>query len=312
MKNCKKCGRSASIHLPMYRLNLCSDHFFDFIRNKMKKIIQKYKLINPYERVAVALSGGKDSTVLLHLLNSIYSETLDLIGLHINLGITPVDYSKNSYQLAKELCNKLDREFVCVDLRKQYRISMDLVKENEKSLKRPLCSICGIFKRYLLNRYSLKLNCDKLATGHVRDDEASVLLMNIFRGNTEHLIRTGPNLIADKTTMITRIKPLYEISEQETIVYAQFGNLNIQDGECPYSKGALSIKYKKFFHNFETDIPGIENIFLQNFNKKILVPLKEYYQKPNDRINRCIQCDGPTSKEICAFCKIKKILIKNK
>lgn len=267
-------------------------------------------MINPHERVAVALSGGKDSTVLLYVLDFLYAETLDLIGLHINLGIEPLDYSKKSLRLAEELCQKLDRELYCVDFKKEYQISMDMVKKKEKQLMRPLCAICGTFKRYLLNRYSLKLDCEKLATGHVLDDEVSVLFLNLFSGNIDQLIRTGPKLIAKEGVMITRVKPLYEVSELETTMYAQLAGLNFQDVDCPYSEGASSLKYKKFLQNFEEQYPGIENSFLQNFNGKILPPLKKYYQKPAERsIKTCIKCKGPTIEEICAFCNLRNLLL---
>ncbi|MHA1651526.1 MAG: ATP-binding protein, partial [Candidatus Helarchaeota archaeon] len=292
MTDCKKCGQPAAIYLTRYGLGFCSDHFLEFLRNKVKKSIHKYKLLNPYDRIAVALSGGKDSAVLLHILDSIYSEALDLIGLHINLGIEPSNYSKISLNLARELCSDLGREFYCVDLRKEYRISMDLVEKKEKQLKRSLCGICGTFKRYLLNKYSLELDCEKIATGHVLDDEVSVLLMNMINGNVEQLVRTGPNLIAKNEIMITRIKPLYEISELETMIYAQFANLKIQDVECPYSKGASSLKYKKLYLMFENQLPGLGITFLHNFHKKILGPLQEYYQTTREKVRICAICGG--------------------
>ena len=84
MKICKKCDQSAAIYLVRYGVSLCIEHMIEFVRRRVKKIIQKYKLIYPYERIAVALSGGKDSAVLLDILDSIYVDTLDLVGLHID------------------------------------------------------------------------------------------------------------------------------------------------------------------------------------------------------------------------------------
>jgi len=303
------CHDPAAIYLANYGGNLCRDHFLEVIRKKVRKTIQKYKMINPYERVAVALSGGKDSAVLLHILDTIYTETLDLIGIHINLGIAASDYSKTSYDLAKDLCQKLERDFNSVDLNNEYQISMDRVKNRETRLSRPLCAVCGTVKRYLLNRYSLNLNCEKLATGHVLDDEVSVLFMNLINGKTEQLIRTGPHLKSENSSMITRIKPLYEISELETSAYAEFAGLETQTKDCPYSRGATTLKYKNFLQNLETQIPGIKNTFLQNFHKRLLKPLKNYYQEPEGIIKPCKSCNGPTTGEICSFCTIKKVIL---
>ncbi len=305
---CKRCGNAAAINLPGYSLRLCEEHFFEFMRNRVKKIIRKYKLINPHERVAVALSGGKDSAVLFHLLDSIYSEALDLVGVHVNLGIAPSEYSTDSLKLSREICEGRGREFHCIDLKKHYGITMDMVKEKGRRIKRPLCGICGIFKRYLLNRYSLELNCEKLATGHVLDDEIGVLLMNFFNGHVDQLIRVGPHLEGKEQLMCTRVKPLYEISERMTTMYAHLANLTIQNSECPYSIGASSLKYKNLYLNFENQFPGSGLILLNHFQKKMLEPLQVFYKKSEETLKKCIECGGPTSEILCAFCNIKKIL----
>lgn len=313
MRYCKKCPQPAAIYLPNYGLSLCSSHFFDFMRTKVKRTIWKYKLLNPHEKIAVALSGGKDSAVLFHILDDLYAETLELIGLHLDLGIESVDYSKKSRQHAEQLCKDLDREFVCIYLDQEYRISMDMVKHEEKRLRRSLCGNCGTIKRYLLNRHGIQLNCEKLATGHVLDDEVSVLFTNLFSGNTEQLIRMGPNLMGLNGLMIPRIKPLYEISEFETTVYTQFAGLPFQDVDCPYAEGATSLKYKALLHDFEKNSPGMAFSFLQNFNKKILPALKAYYQKSEVKgLNACVTCKGPTIEEVCAFCNLKNLLIEEK
>ncbi len=310
MRNCKKCQQPAAIHLPSYGLSLCSVHFIDFLRNRVKKTISKYKLLNPHERIAVALSGGKDSAVLFQILDYLYAETLDLIGLHIDLGVKSAKYSQESCQHAEKLCKDLDREFICISLEKEYRISMDLVNDKANQLRRSLCGNCGTIKRYLLNKHSLQLDCEKLATGHLLDDEVSVLLINLFNGNTNQLIRMGPNLAGNNGVMVTRIKPLYEISERETTVYTQFAGLPFQDVDCPYAVGATSLKYKKILHDFEKASPGMAISLLQNFIKKILPPLKDFYQKTDKtKVNTCLTCNGPTIDEVCAFCNLRNLLI---
>jgi uncharacterized protein (TIGR00269 family) len=280
----------------------------EFMRSRVKKVIQKYRLITPYERVAVALSGGKDSAVLFHILDAIYSETLDLLGLHINLGIEAQDYSLHSQRRVKDLCDMVGREMVCVDLQKEYQLTMDLIQPRAKLIGRSPCGICGVFKRYLLNRYSMQLDCEKLATGHVLDDEVSVLLINLFNGNIDQLIRTGPYLPGSEL-MVTRIKPLYEISEIETEAYASASNLATQEGACPYSTGAPSLRYKAFLQNFEQTSPGLSNIFLQNFLKKVQPALQATSPSPTHLVKACRECHAPTSEEICSFCNIRKALM---
>jgi tRNA-5-methyluridine54 2-sulfurtransferase len=312
MNRCRKCQAPATVFLARHHVTLCAEHFLEYVQKIVKKTIKKYKMINPYEKVAVAVSGGKDSAVLLQVLDAIYGETLELVGLQVDLGIDAQDYSKKSLDRARDLCQKLHREFVVVDLKKDYQISMDLVKEREARLKRPYCAVCGTFKRYLLNRSSLNLGCEKLATGHLLDDEVSVLLMNIINGNMDQLVRAGPKLEGNNSTMIARIKPLYEVSELETTLYAQIKGFGFQDGECPYSVGASTTTYKNFFHNIEDNYPGTTIKFLQNYHKVLLPPLKISYQRAQPiTLNRCKTCDGPTTEEICAFCNIRYLLTTN-
>lgn len=313
MRNCKKCDQPAAIFLRVYGLHLCAEHFLEFLRNKVSKTIKKYKMINPHERIAVALSGGKDSAVLLHVLDDLYAETLELIGIHVDLGIEPQKYSQTSLDFAENLCRQLDREFHCITLEKEFQITMDRARSEEKRLRRPPCAVCGTIKRYVLNRYGLKLDCERLATGHVLDDEASVLLLNLFNGNVDQLIRTGPSLKGVNDLMISRIKPLYETYEFETALYTRFAGLKFQDEDCPYSVGASTFKFKKVLLNFEDQHPGIEQSFLQNFNKRILPSLKMYHEKSEDGlINACVKCNGPTTEEICAFCNLRSLLIGEK
>lgn len=312
MTRCRKCQAPATVLLARHKMRFCAAHFLEYVQKTVRKTIKKYRMINPYEKIAVALSGGKDSAVLLHVLDTIYGETLELVGLHIDLGIDAQDYSKKSLDRARDLCQKLHREFVVVDLKKEYQMSMDLVKEREDRLKRPYCAVCGTFKRYLLNRSSLQLGCEKLATGHLLDDEVSVLLMNIINGNIDQLVRAGPRLEGNNSTMITRIKPLYEVSELETTLYNQIKGFGFQEEECPYSVGASTTTYKNLFHNIEDHYPGTTIKFLQNYHKVLLQPLKTSYQRAQPiTLNRCRSCDGPTTEEICAFCNIRYLLTKN-
>jgi uncharacterized protein (TIGR00269 family) len=206
----------------------------------------------------------------------------------------------------------LEREFVVVDLKKEYQVSMDIVKEREDRLKRPYCSVCGTFKRYLLNRFSMNLGCEKLATGHLLDDEVSVLLMNVINGNIDQLVRAGPCLEGNQSSMITRIKPLYEISELETTFYTQIKGFGFQEEKCPYSTGASTTAYKTLFHNIEERYPGTALKFIENYRKVLLPPLKASYRVAQPlTLNRCSKCGGPTTEEICAFCNIRYLLTLN-
>jgi uncharacterized protein (TIGR00269 family) len=136
--------------------------------------------------------------------------------------------------------------------------------------------------------------------------------MNVINGNIDQLVRAGPYLPGNDSTLIARIKPLYEVSEVETTIYTQMIGLGFQEGECPYSLGASTSAYKTLIYGLEEKFPGATTKFLQRFHKIILPPLKAYYQGPEGvTLNRCIKCEGPTTEQICAFCNIKYLLTGN-
>lgn len=299
---CKICSNNANVHLKYCGLKLCEAHFTKYLQNRVERTIKRYKMIRKNDEIAVALSGGKDSQTLLHILKQIYGDSNSIIGLHIDLGIE--NYSLESAKFVNILCEELKVPLHIINIQDEYNISIDKIKKSKK-IHRPICSNCGIIKRYILNLFARKIGADVLATGHLLDDEAGVLLSNLVNGNFDQLIRGGPFLPSTDPTLITRVKPLYEISEYETILYAYFNKISHIETRCPYDVNATITSYKEIIRKMEELHPGAQYSFIRNYVKTYVKAFQAYNTNKEQAILHCKICGGPTTREICAFCSLK-------
>jgi uncharacterized protein (TIGR00269 family) len=174
--------------------------------------------------------------------------------------------------------------------------------EAVKKLKVMPCSLCGILRRYLLNKYSRKLKADKLVTGHNLDDEAQTILMNQFRRNIETSARLGPITgVVKDPLFVRRVKPLYFLTEEETTLYAELKKFPFRKKYCPYAGTSYRNSVKKFLNDFEKKYPGTKHSIVNSF-LEILPLLKQKY-KTTKRISACKKCKEPCSGEICQVCE---------
>lgn len=300
---CKKCQINPVIFLTNNTKGLCKSCFFKYFERKFNKTISQFKLIEPNERIGVAISGGKDSLSLLYLLNKLKSKKrFSIEALLIDEGIK--GYRDKTIRDAKNFCKELGVKLNIVSYKDEVGYPLDKLI---KKLKMKPCSICGVFRRSLINKYSRKLGFDKIATGHNLDDEVQTILMNQFRNNPEVSARLGPITgIKDDKKFIRRIKPFYLTTEKEVITYAYLKNFKIRFCECPYNTEAYRINVREFINKFEEKYPGTKHSIINSF-LEIMPMLKEKYKNYKE-IKYCKKCKEPSSKEICQACEIKSKL----
>ena len=141
-------------------------------------------MLSPTDRVLVAVSGGKDSLGLLHLLKKL---NYNVTGYHINVGVD--GYSDLSLKKVREFSRAKGIPIMVEDIRVRWDKG---IGEVAKEVRRPPCSLCGMVKRYLMNRAAAEF--DAIATGHNLDDEAATLLGNLLRWEVGYLGRQSPVL----------------------------------------------------------------------------------------------------------------------
>ena len=299
---CKICKENAQIHLKYCGLKLCITHFLEYLQKRVKRTIKRYKMVKKNDKIAVALSGGKDSQSLIHILKQIYPENNSIIAIHISLGIEK--YSNESLKPIKIICDNLNIPLHVIELKKEYNFTIDDIQSNNK-IKRAICANCGLVKRYCMNFFARELNADVLATGHLLDDEVSILLSNLVNGNIDLLSRNGPYLPSTDSTIVARAKPLYETSEFETALYAQLTDIPFVHKPCPHDEHATVSAFKQLTKKMEEMNPGSRYNLLRNYLKFYRQAFREIQTDENLEILHCQICGGPTIKDTCAFCRLR-------
>lgn len=268
--------------------------------NKVRKTIEKFNLISKKDKALVAVSGGKDSTTALYIVHKLFPRT-EAITIDALIG----NYSKKNLENIKRFCKEHGIKLHVISFRDEFGYSLCYIQSILKSKKIKLnsCAICGVLKRYLLNRYAKKLKMTKLVTGHNLDDESQNILMNFLRFNLELFSRLGPKtgLIKHKT-FVQRVKPLYFCSEREIIEYSKKMKFPVLYDRCPCSEYA----YRRFIENlldeYEKKHKNVKMKIIDGF-LKILPKVKDYYRTA-EKIKVCRYCGEPSKKDTCMACNI--------
>src|SRR3989338_6829615 len=278
---------------------LCKGHFTEYFENKVFKTIRQFDLIGKEENLGVAVSGGKDSLTLLHILKKLSEQNpkIKLTAILINEGIE--GYRNNTIATAKNFCNKHDIKLNVYSYEEEFGMPLDNML---KTLDAKPCTLCGIFRRYLLNKKSKQLQFTKLATGHNLDDECQSILMNQFKNNIHLSARLGPKAgIKENKGMVQRIKPLYLCSEKEVTIYAFINKLLDNLTECPYVSESYRAQVRDMLNDFEAKFQGTKYAIVNSF-LEILPDLKNRF-KDDDEVSYCKKCKEPAAKDICNACK---------
>lgn len=251
-------------------------------------------------RIAVGVSGGKDSLGLLYILDKLGKKfpNSELVAISIDEGVR--GYRDEALDIASEACKSLDIEHIVYSFRKLFGVTMDEIASNERDLVP--CSYCGVLRRRALNKAALDVMADRLATGHNLDDMAQTAILNIIRGDINRLytMYPGGRSIAG---FIKRIKPLCEIPERETTFYAYLEGFRFQEFPCPYSKEAMRNDARDFLNRMEFKRPGTKFTVYKTAIK--LIPIN---QSSSNVKNICKICGEPTSQEVCRVCHMIKSL----
>lgn len=300
---CKNCKLKPVITLTNNNVKLCKSCFFKYFERKANKTLNDFKLINNGEKIGIGLSGGKDSTSLLYILNKLKDKKkFKLEAIAVDEGIK--GYRDVALKNAKKLCEELKIKLHILTFKKEYGYT---IAQLIKKIKLKPCSICGVLKRNLLNKYARKLKFDKIATGHNMDDEVQSILMNQFRCNPKVSARLGPMTgIKENKKFVRRIKPLYMLTEKETAMYAKLKEFNVKFGDCPNNTYSYRRSLRDFIDKFEEKYPGTKHAIINSF-LEILPMLKEKYKNYNE-INYCKKCKEPCSQDVCQVCEIKSKL----
>lgn len=237
----------------------------------VRRCVEDYEMIEDGDKIAVGISGGKDSLVLLRLLAALRSYhnkkfTLQAITIDMGLGM---DYSG-----IEEMCRELDVPYTIV------KTEIGPIIFDYRREKNP-CSMCSKMRRGALNQALLDLDCNKLALGHHFDDAVETFMMSlIYEGRIScfqpvtHLDRTG----------VIQIRPMLYIHEKTVASFAQRENLPVLQNRCPVDKHTKREEIKDLIFSLAKDYPDLkERIFgaMQRYPLAAWEP-QGRYKRPKD------------------------------
>jgi uncharacterized protein (TIGR00269 family) len=293
---CTRCKEPAVIDLRRHNAGFCAPCFNRFAAEQVRRAVHDFDMIQPGERVLVAVSGGKDSLALWHLLAEL---GYDVDGLYIGLGIG--EYSDESGEYARAFAEKHGRRLIEVDLPGTFGFD---IPTGSRAAKRAPCSACGLSKRHLFNDAAMTHGYDVLATGHNLDDEAAVLFGNVLRWDTEYLGRQYPVLPA-APVFARKVKPLVRLGEREMAAYCVLNGIDYIVEECPMAVGNKHLGYKEALNDIEERSPGSKAAFVMTFWERAHERFETEAEAVRDELQMCSSCGAPTPGDICAFCRMR-------
>ncbi|MFL6377345.1 MAG: TIGR00269 family protein [Nitrososphaeraceae archaeon] len=269
--------------------------------------MSKFSMLNYNDKLAVAVSGGKDSLSLLYIMKRIFDNRrggADLIAITIDEGIE--GYRNESLKIVEDFCSNLGVQSKILSYKEIFGINMDEAMILRPAEKITSCSMCGTFRRRAMDIAAESVGANVLATAHNLDDQVQSFMINIFAGDIERIGWTYPEPVQYANNKLKKIKPFVEIYEQEIVFYALQRQIPFQSEECPYMHESIRTEIRQFLNKFENDHPGIKyNIY--NSITKISKILKCGMKTPEARI--CSVCGKECTSDICAVCKTVKSLM---
>ena len=291
------CGEPAVHHARYSGERLCAAHFQRSVEKRVKRELRKQGPFPPGTRIAVALSGGKDSVVTLRLLHETFHGTrVQVVAASIDEGIA--GYRPPALDVARRHCEELGVEHLVLSYEETAGVTMDRVAQHPLRQHLP-CAYCGVLRRRNLNEAAKRAGATHLATGHNLDDYAQSILMNHLRGDVERLARMGPHRPGKvQPGLVPRLLPLRMIPEKEVALYAILRGFAYHDGECPYSVEATRGRYRDLLLDLEEKEPGTRHALVAGYDR--LAPLL----KSEATLGACATCGEPTSGARCRACEL--------
>lgn len=189
----------------------------------LRAAVDTYGMIEAGDRIAVGISGGKDSVALLVLLARLrrfYPQSFELTAITLDPAFNG---EEGDYSAIAALCEQLEVPYLLKRTKLWDAVKVHIGEENP-------CSLCARLRRGTLHRVAKEAGCNKVALGHHQNDAAETMLMNLLSGATIDCF--SPKSYLDRSD-ITLIRPMLFLTEQEIAAFVQREKLPIVKSRCP-------------------------------------------------------------------------------
>ncbi len=218
--------------------------------SKARRAAEDYDMIEEGDKIAVGLSGGKDSITLLYILATMrrfYPKKFEVVAITVDMGL---EYDKDEVEALKKLCEELNVEYV-IEPTEIGKIVFDVRKEQNP------CSLCANMRRGALNNTAVKVGCNKIALGHHADDLIETLFLSLFY---ESRLSTFSPVTHLERKNVTVIRPMIYIREKEISGFIK--GKPILHNPCPANKHTKRQYIKDLLKTLEKDNKKIkENVY---------------------------------------------------
>lgn len=235
------------------------------ILGKINKADLDYGLIQDKDRIAVGISGGKDSILLLYALQTYkritkkyLNKDFEVVGIHLDMGFNDMDFTE-----IKHFCKQQDIEYHDIST-----LIFDILKINANDDGSLKCSLCSKLKKGAVIKEAKKLNCNKTAFAHHSDDAVETLLLNAIYGG--RLATFSPKMFLNDSEMMF-IRPFVYVNESEIINMVNKLNLPIVQSTCPMEGKTKRQDIKELLNNLYEMYPSSKSNFVKMlYNNKQL------------------------------------------
>lgn len=213
----------------------------------LRRGITDFSMIRSGDKIAVGLSGGKDSVTLLKLLAAyrrFSPEPFDLIAITVDLKFKD---NPNDFSPLVAFCKELDVPYF-IEETDIGEVVFDVRKEENP------CSLCAKMRKGALNAVALREGCNKIALGHHADDFIETMLLSLFYEG--RLSTCAPKVYLDRTKL-TFIRPMVYLEERDIISYAK--DLPVCKSCCPANKKTKREYVKDVINNIKKDVPFVRD-----------------------------------------------------
>ncbi|CAL8096301.1 unnamed protein product [Calicophoron daubneyi] len=299
--SCCRCGSKGFIKRPKTDDVMCKECFSWCFEEEIHWTIKTAKLIQPGDRIVIGASGGKDSTVLMHvmkLLNERHGYGAELLLLSIDEGIS--GYRDDSLETVKRNTVQYGLPLTILSYKDLFGWSMDDIVK--KIGNRRNCTFCGVFRRQALDKGAISLGANKICTGHNADDVAETVLMNILRGDMGRLKRCTA-IVTGADGVLPRFKPFKYTYEKEIVMYAHMHKLDYFSTECKYAPQAYRGYARAFIKDLERLRPRAILDIIASGEQMII---RQDVKMPKQTL--CEKCGCVSSQPKCQACLLLESL----
>jgi tRNA(Ile)-lysidine synthase TilS/MesJ len=265
-------------------------------RRRVFSTIRRYRLVEMGDVIYVAVSGGKDSCAALALLKE-YVETFrvdaEIRAFHINLGFKT---SPKVEETVRALAERLGVPLHVVNARDYLDI-----EAAAKASGRPICSVCGAVKRYLMNKVPRELGATKVATGHHAHDLLAYYFKNLAGRNFQWNFKILPK-VEGRGLLLTKIRPLIYARPEENEEFCRARELPVSAICCEY--GLCNAAHAEVYEMIRAARRRDPDFDLKLIGGVVDFNLR-YGRDEAEEIRRCKICGEPASGEVCAVCKLR-------